>query len=243
MTNPIEPEIIVIERGKARLGIPDCPSEATFPHRWTATDIDVPTFGIAKTTATVREYLAFADQSGYAIDDQLRSDKRFSNPQAPAAYTSWIDAIRYTQWLARLTGKPYRLVRDAEYEKASRGGLVGMKFPWGDEDPMDRADFANPDGSPMPVGSYPANGYGLHDMVGSMYCWCEECFEQVVPDDPAKMCYEDTKMRDVRLNAICRSGSYKTADPASLYCAFRHEDPSEGRYDCIGFRVALSISR
>jgi formylglycine-generating enzyme required for sulfatase activity len=200
----------------------------------------VPTFGIAKYAVTVREYIAFADQSGYAIDDQLRTDERFSNPQAPAAYTSWVDAARYTQWLARLTGKPYRLVRDAEYEKASRGGLVGMKFPWGDEDPTGRADFANPDGSPMPVGSYPANGYGLHDMVGSMYCWCEECFEQVVPDDPAKMCYEDTKLRDTHLNAICRSGSFKTTDPASLYCAFRHEDPLEGRYDCIGFRVALS---
>jgi formylglycine-generating enzyme required for sulfatase activity len=78
-------------------------------------------------------------------------------------------------------------------------------------------------------------------MVGSMYCWCEECFDQVVKNDSAKMCYEDTLLRDVRLNAICRSGSYKTVDPASLYCAFRHEDPVEGRYDCIGFRVAMDL--
>jgi formylglycine-generating enzyme required for sulfatase activity len=133
-------------------------------------------------------------------------------------------------------------VRDAEYEKAARGGLMGQCFPWGDAPPDGNADWNNANGSPRPVGSFKPNGYGIYDVAGSMWCWCEECFDQVVREgDRAKMCYDDTLIKDVRLNPICRGGSFKTADPIVLYCAYRHEDPTDGRFDCIGFRVAMSV--
>jgi formylglycine-generating enzyme required for sulfatase activity len=236
-----EPEIITVTAGPVVLGVPEFPSESTLPHRWPKKQVDVPAFGIARCAVTVGEYLAFADKTGYAVAAELRSDARFQDPRAPAAYVSWIDAIRYTQWLARETGRPYRLVRDAEYEKAARGGLIGKRYPWGDEPPDDRADFGRPEGIPRPVGSFAPNEYGLHDMVGSMWSWCEECYDQVVDDDKARMCYEDTLIKDVRLNPICRGGSFKTADATVLYCAYRHEDPVDGQFDCIGFRVALSV--
>jgi formylglycine-generating enzyme required for sulfatase activity len=242
----IEPDIVKIPAGPVVLGDTPRPDgeQWKLPHPWPRREVNVPEFGIARTAVTVGEYLAFADDSGYAIDANLRSDERFRDPRAPVAYTSWIDAVRYTQWLARKTGKPYRLVRDAEYEKAARGGLTGKPYPWGDEPPPGRADWNNLKGAPRPVGSFAANGYGVHDMAGSMWCWCEECFDQVVGkdgDDRAKMSYDDTAIKDVRLNPICRGGSFKTADPVVLYCAYRHEDPTDGRYDCIGFRVALSV--
>ncbi len=238
----IEPEVIVIPAGPIVQGVPDCPPDAKVPHPWRMREASVPAFGIAKYAVTVGEYLHFADRTGYAVGEELGTDPRFRDRRAPAAFVSWIDATRYAQWLARETGKPYRLVRDAEYEKASRGGLIGMRFPWGNEPPDGRADFANPQGSPRPVGSFEPNGYGLHDMVGSMWSWCEECFEQVVTSDKARMCYEDTLIKDVRLNPICRGGSYKTLDTTVMFCAYRHEDPTDGRFDCIGFRVALTLS-
>jgi len=223
------------------LGEPEFPANCLLPHRWPRREVEVPAFGIGKFAVTVGEYLAFADETGYAIADELRTDARFRDRRAPAAYVSWIDAARYVQWLARSTAKPYRLVRDAEYEKAARGGMSGQRFPWGNEDPAGHADWSNPKGSPLPVGSFPPNEYGLHDMAGSIWSWCEECYEQVAAGDHAKMCYDDTRIRDVRLNPICRGGSFKTADPVPLYCAYRHEDPVDGRFDCIGFRVALAI--
>ena len=234
-----EPEIVIIPGGPVRLGVPDCPANTVLPHRWMERTVAVPAFGIARYPVTVGEYLEYARYSSYAIADELKTDKRFENLRAPAAFVSWIDAARYCQWLSRKTGRPYRLLRDAEYEKAARGGLEG----WGNELPDGRADWGNPNGSPKPVGSFAPNGYGLYDMVGSIWSWCEECFEQVVnPDqDRACMCYEDTLIRDVRLNPICRGGSFKTADATVLHCAYRHEDPSEARFDCIGFRVALSM--
>ena len=136
--------------------------------------------------------------------------------------------MRYTHWLARMTGEPYRLARDAEYEKAARGGLEGKRHPWGDEEPVGRCDFGNPDGAPRPVASFPPNGYGLHDMAGSIWSWCEECFDEVAAPDQARMCYDDTRIKDVRLNPVCRGGSYKSPPPV-LLCAYRHEDPVCGR--------------
>jgi formylglycine-generating enzyme required for sulfatase activity len=236
-----QPEIIRIPAGTVRLGVPAFPIESTLPHRWQGREVFVPEFGASRYAVTVGEYLCFADVTGYAIADALRMDPRFSDSHAPAAFVSWIDAVRYAQWLARETGKPYRLLRDAEYERAARGGLDGKKYPWGDEPPEGLADFQNPLGSPLPVGSFAPNGFGLHDMCGSMWSWCEECFEQVVKHDSAKMCYDDTQIRDVRLNAICRGGSFKTPDPVVLQCAYRHEDPVDGRFDCIGFRLALTL--
>jgi len=237
----VEPDIVTIPAGPIVLGDTPIPTDFKLPHRWQRREVNVPKFGIGRYPVTVREYLAFADATGYAIAPELRTDARFANLKAPATYVSWIDAVRYTQWLARQANKPYRLVRDAEYEKAARGGQVGKRFPWGDEPPPGRADWNNASGKPMSVGSFPPNDYGIHDMVGSVYSWCEECFDQVVKDDRAKMIYDDTQLRDVRLNAICRGGSFKTGDPHIMYCAYRHEDPTDGRYDCIGFRVALSL--
>jgi formylglycine-generating enzyme required for sulfatase activity len=235
---PIEPDIVTIPKGPVTLGVPDCPPD-TKPHKWSTRQADLAGFGIGRYAVTVKEYLAFADETGYAIAEDLRTDPRFQDPQAPAAYVSWIDAVRYVQWLGRETGKPYRLARDAEYEKAARGGLRAKRFPWGDQDPDGRADIDNANGTPKPVGSFAPNGYGLFDMVGSVWCWCEECYDQVAEQDHAQLFYDDTLIKDPRLNPICRGGSFKTNNKTWLHCAYRHEDPVDGRFDCIGLRVAL----
>jgi formylglycine-generating enzyme required for sulfatase activity len=203
--------------------------------------VHVPAFGVARHAVTVEAYIEFSRESGYCISEELAKDPRFQNPMAPAAFMSWIDATRYAQWLSRQTGKPYRLLRDAEYEKAARGGRIGQRYPWGDDPPDDRADFGRPDGTPLPVGSFAPNDLGIHDMVGSMWSWCEECYDQVVSHDRANHLYDDTLIRDVRLNPICRGGSFKTRSTMQLHCAYRHEDPTEGRFDCIGVRLALSV--
>ncbi|HTG43838.1 MAG TPA: formylglycine-generating enzyme family protein [Verrucomicrobiae bacterium] len=98
----------------------------------------------------------------------------------PVVQVAWVDAAAYAQW----DGK--RLPTEAEWEHAARGGLHGQPFVWGSEKPNDRHPLANiwqgkfpaensgADGykATAPVGSYPPNGYGLHDMAGNVWEWC-----------------------------------------------------------------------
>ena len=78
-----------------------------------------------------------------------------------------------------MTGKPYRLLSEAEYEYAARAGTQ-TAYPWGDEIGKNNAD-CNGCGSewdnrqPAPVGSFAPNQFGLYDMVGNVFEWVEEC--------------------------------------------------------------------
>ena len=101
----------------------------------------------------------------------------------PVIGLKWEDAALY----AKSMGK--RLPTEAEWEYAARGGLVGKRFPWGDEGLDDEAvprEHANFDGKggkdkwgdkTAPVGSFPPNGYGLHDMAGNAFEWTNDWFK------------------------------------------------------------------
>jgi formylglycine-generating enzyme required for sulfatase activity len=106
----------------------------------------------------------------------------------------------YANWGAN----GYRLPTEAEWEKAARGGLSGQRFPWGDTMSENQANYyayPNPPNSSgytydlgpytgyntnfvtgsypytSPVGSFPANGYGLNDMAGNVFEWCWDWYD------------------------------------------------------------------
>jgi len=106
--------------------------------------------------------------------------------------TNEVDAV-YANW----TASGYRLPTEAEWEKAARGGLSGQRFPWGDTISETQANYdgetfeysydLGPNGYnsigmvggqpyTSPVGSFPANGYGLYDMAGNVFEWCWDWF-------------------------------------------------------------------
>lgn len=102
----------------------------------------------------------------------------------PVVHISWDDAVAYTRWAGK------RLPTEAEWEFASRGGLNGKKYAWGDEFQPGGKYQANTwqghfpetnideDGFPRlsPVKSFPPNGYGLHDMIGNVWEWCSDWY-------------------------------------------------------------------
>ena len=102
-------------------------------------------------------------------------------PQRPVVGVSWHTAQAYVRWLSSKTVQTWRLPTEAEWEYAARGGL-DARYPWGDDPPMGRAncrgcgdEFSGR--KTAPVGSYPANDYGLHDMAGNVSEWVEDMYE------------------------------------------------------------------
>ena len=103
----------------------------------------------------------------------------------PVVHVAYPDAVAYARWAGM------QLPTEAEWEYAARGGLDGAEFTWGDGDSQETAPVANTwqgrfpyentrrDGwtRTSPVGSYPPNGYGLHDMAGNVWEWTADPYQ------------------------------------------------------------------
>ena len=84
----------------------------------------------------------------------------------PVVYVSWYAATAYAKWADK------RLPTEAEWEKAARGGLPGLKYPWGNSIDSRKANYANHVKDTTVVGKYPAHSYGLHNVSGNVSEWC-----------------------------------------------------------------------
>jgi formylglycine-generating enzyme len=115
----------------------------------------------------------------------------------PAVCISWTDATDYAAWMAKKTGKTYRLASEAEWEYAARGGAKTAYF-WGDsvqpicekanvmtsatiqaigtpESWLDKLVCASDRSWSVPVGTFEPNAFGVHDMIGSVWEWISDC--------------------------------------------------------------------
>jgi formylglycine-generating enzyme required for sulfatase activity len=197
-------------------------------------------------------------------DDARRSWQNPATPvvpvdEHPVTCVTFTDARAYVEWLARQTGERYRLPSEAEWEYAARGGTTA-RYPWGDA-PEDGCESANTydvtadaayrlgwahagcrDGFAdlAPVGLLQPNSFDLHDMIGNVREWVQDCATDSFVGRP----------RDARAwewlggckRRIQRGGSWLTTPDASR-SAHRVAAPEGERSDDTGFRIARDLDQ
>jgi len=198
-------------------------------------------FGVAKYDVTFAEWDACVSVGGCPQEGRA-TDAGWGRKDRPVIYVSWEDAKAYAAWLSRMTGKTYRLLTEAEWEYAARGGTTTAYF-WGDEIGKNNAN-CNGCGSQWdnkqtaPVGSFAPNAFGLYDMSGNVWQWVEDCYHDNyngAPEDGSVWTDSDC------IERVVRGGSWAT-DPQSLRAAGRQRSDAAIRLDNLGFHVARTLT-
>jgi formylglycine-generating enzyme len=143
----------------------------------------------------------------------------------PVVMVDFSDAQAFCSWLSRVSGRNIALPTEAQWEYAARGGGA----------PGDAWTAANSPGSTKPVGTNSANGFGLHDMLGNAWEWCEDWFAPYSPDAATDPVQKNATLSD-KPRRVLRGGAFSRpaadANPARRY----RNDPGSRNADN-GFRV------
>lgn len=258
------PLMVVIPDGEFMMGSPPEEKErrdSEGPHHLVR--IAKP-FAVSKYPITVGEWKSFIAATGHFMGDSAWAydgkdwkdtngrgwaDPGFQqNDRHPVTCVNWQDAAAYAAWLAKKTGHTYRLLSEAEWEYSCRAG-TDTPFHFGRTITPDQANYDGNftyDGGPKkgaykkgttPVGSYPANAFGLHDCHGNVWEWVQDCWNENyngAPTDGTAWATGDCDRR------VVRGGSWDFV-PQLLRSATRFGDDRSNRNGNLGFRLARTL--
>ena len=195
----------------------------------------------------VKDYAAFAAANAGVVESWKNPGFKQENTH-PVVKVSWKDAQAFCEWLTKKelaegkikAGQKYRLPTDAEWSVAvglgkEKGNTpaekhMGIKdvYPWGKGYPppkeagnyseslkVDKFEYTSP------VGSFAANKFGLHDMGGNVWEWCEDKYS---PTSPYR---------------VLRGASWNYSNPGNLLSSSRYGGTPGRRLDFVGFRCVL----
>lgn len=160
----------------------------------------------------------------------------------PVIHMSWLDTQEYIAWLSHRTGRPYRLLSEAEWEYAARAGTQ-TRYSVGNSISREQANY-DPDstrilGKTDPVGLYPPNQFGLHDMHGNVWEWVQDCWNGSYKGAPDK---GQAWLSGNCSRRVLRGGSWFSG-PGNLRSADRYRGLVGARVESgrRGFRVASTL--
>lgn len=158
-------------------------------------------------------------------------------PQHPISYVTWTDCQEFVRRLDSLTGRPFRLPTEAEWEYAARGGAKSKKHRFAGGDEPDSVGWTNHCSGNWthPVARKHPNELGLYDMTGNVNEWCEDWYAPYNLGTEPNPC-----VRDSSEGRIARGGSYDDCIANSHLSIRRWYTPETSR-GYIGFRVAFTL--
>jgi formylglycine-generating enzyme required for sulfatase activity len=202
-------------------------------------------FAVARYETTFEEWDSCVTEGGCSYSP---SDRGWGRGQHPVIGVSWSDVQQYLVWLSNRTGLGYRLLTEAEWEYAARGGTT-TAFSTGETITAEEANFdaryTYGDGQKgdyrkraTKVGTFKPNGFGLYDMHGNVWEWVQDCwrkdYTQVSQEGTGSLYKCNERAR------VLRGGSW--VDTARiLRSAYRNRNAPEYRHPTVGFRVARAL--
>jgi formylglycine-generating enzyme required for sulfatase activity len=262
----------VIPAGKFNMGSPDDEDGRT-KDEGPVHQVRIKTFALGTTEVTQGQFAEFVKRTKYYSGDKCwtHENGKFEehagrnwhkldyaqNSKHPAVCINWNDAKAYIKWLSRITGKPYRLPTEAEWEYAARGKTKTPRY-WGNNPDL-ACKYANvadqtaqaqihgatywalyncADGFAFtaPVGKFKANAFGLHDMLGNVWEWTEDSYHDSYLDAPT----DGRIWQGNGTKRVLRGGSWNNG-PRGTRSAKRGKDTPESHFSTYGFRLARKI--
>jgi formylglycine-generating enzyme required for sulfatase activity len=226
------PTMVRIPAGSFLMGLASGDQSAGPQHR-----VTIRAFAIGQHPVTVAEWKACVADGGCSFTPRMTSPQ----DRTPVYNISWDDAQMFLRWISQKTGKSYRLPTEAEWEYAARANTAS-RYWWGDNAGSSLANCSDCGGrqdarTPLPVGSFKANAFGLHDVHGGVAQWMADCWAPNYAHAPA-----DGSAYDVRncQKRVLRGGSFRN-ERTDITAFARNNYDASVRYIAHGMRVARNL--
>ena len=250
-------EMVLIPAGSFEMGDSKNDPEEWMERSRPVHTVQLDAFYIDVHEVTVGQFREFVDQSGYEYEYGGSWDEiaQYSpGDEYPMIKVNWNDAVSYCKWAGK------RLPTEAEWEYAARAGTT-TKYYWGNEFETGKSNLCDStcdmnisaknvtDGFPFtaPVGSFPANPWGLHDMVGNVYEWTadwmdDKYYNQSPKDNPTgPVRTNPTDRKGGGIRKVIRGGAW-ASNTDSQRSAARKSFVVDYRIDSFGFRCVLQYA-
>ena len=231
------PLMVVLPAGRFSMGClsndSDCYDDEQPVH-----DVTLPNnFAMAVYEVTFAEYDRYVQATGA----RRPVDEGWGRGNRPVINVDWEEAQAYARWLSEQTGHSYRLPTEAEWEYAARAGTT-TKYSWGNRANYEQANYNSNDRweNTAPVGSFPANGFGLYDMHGNVFEWTQDCWHGSYRGAPTNgQVWEGANGGDCDRRVV-RGGSWFLT-PGNLRAASRYLYRVSNRYSHLGLRLVQDL--
>lgn len=235
------PELVVIPPGSFLMGSPGSDNERSSDegpeHRVTIQQA----FAVGRFEVTQGEWKALMEQNPSFFKE--------CGDRCPVEGVSWKDAQRYVRKLSERTGRAYRLLSEAEWEYVARAGTRSA-YPWKrgashefanhgrDECCVGQVKGRDRWMTVAPVGQFPPNGFGLHDLQGNVAEWVQDGWHPHYRGAPADgAAWENGAEGDFRM---VRGGSWGLGEKY-MHAAYRKRWGMDDKHREVGFRVARGL--
>jgi formylglycine-generating enzyme required for sulfatase activity len=220
-------EIVIIPGGQFMMGGDKYDDEKPIH------EVSISPFRLGKYAVTNEEYGRFIEGSG-ATKPGYWEDQRFNQPRQPVVGVSWHDAKAFAKWVGG------RLPSEAEWEYACRAGTTTEYCSGDSEEDLDRVGWhrRNSGEKLHVVGEKEPNAFGLYDMHGNVWEWCEDDWHGNYDGAPVDGSAWVNGPRDGA--RVVRGGSWDDT-PEHCRSAYRVLYYPAYRYDVVGFRILLDL--